>query len=908
MSTLGTFESFTTMRLGIYAAQQGLRVTGNNVANINTVGYTRQRVDQISFKAGGSDRYASMIDKRVGNGVLISGINQIRDPFLDIRYRNASNDTYHLDTWLSGLRDIATILDEVGKGDNDGDGLIYAQIQDLSEKLRAYSANPTIDNDRLVRESANALTALFRNSASKLDQLYENTKEDFYKNIDEVNQILYNIRDLDKSIREAEIHGDMALELRDERNLQIDKLSMYLDIKVEYSYENVGSGIEVEKLTIKLNNANPDASVTSDEAILVDGVFATQLSVPELKPLPNTYDTSDPKYAYLEGYPYLKAVTLSAAEIADYEAKGYELIPAGTDDNNNQLYYMGTTSVDEAEKVGNDNYTIQLGKLLNSKGVEWENSVTTWVDVTNMDNPPAKATYTYPVDFDAGAITDGILDNALKFRISNPDGSAEPFTEYTVGDINNGGPVTKADFLKFVAKKLTATGRYSDYKITSDGDNLIFTANNPGQVGLQEDVDRGAPAEPAELSVSVSDGTNSWIKLGTREEEDGFLPDDAGLTTDANGDTTNIKYVQVGDRWYRVTVETAYTREIALDDNDTRGILQAQREMLTEEGEFASEYDVAIDENALTKRGIPYYQKSLDLLAQKIAEVYNEINVGYMADKDGYYITKTGEQITLWDAEAQKRLPVSSDGLTSGQRQTLIEAGYYLKDENNNPVDKYGNPITDKDGNPITAPLSQDDYDKVILDFDKWITNDNIGGVKMGGVLFSNGNNGNATTDPPICAHNIDIAYGWSNGEWNLVPTFRMLFTEDGGLAHSTQNDNADHMLAMIDKALIYNPRDLAGSDAIGPMLFEGSFNGMLSNMMAVEASDERVTTIKLNTSATILEELDYAREGVSGVDLNDEAMNMVQYQKAMNAAMRLMTAIDEALDRLISNTGVAGR
>ena len=53
---------------------------------------------------------------------------------------------------------------------------------------------------------------------------------------------------------------------------------------------------------------------------------------------------------------------------------------------------------------------------------------------------------------------------------------------------------------------------------------------------------------------------------------------------------------------------------------------------------------------------------------------------------------------------------------------------------------------------------------------------------------------------------------------------------------------------------------------------------------------------------------LDSSREGVSGVDLNDEAMNMMQYQKAMNAAMRLMTAIDEALDRLINNTGMAGR
>ena len=75
--------------------------------------------------------------------------------------------------------------------------------------------------------------------------------------------------------------------------------------------------------------------------------------------------------------------------------------------------------------------------------------------------------------------------------------------------------------------------------------------------------------------------------------------------------------------------------------------------------------------------------------------------------------------------------------------------------------------------------------------------------------------------------------------------------------------------------------------------------------MMATEAEDARVTKIKLTTSYTMLVDLDTSREGVSGVDLNDEAMNMVQYQKAMSASMRLMTFIDSMLDRLINNTGI---
>ena len=82
----------------------------------------------------------------------------------------------------------------------------------------------------------------------------------------------------------------------------------------------------------------------------------------------------------------------------------------------------------------------------------------------------------------------------------------------------------------------------------------------------------------------------------------------------------------------------------------------------------------------------------------------------------------------------------------------------------------------------------------------------------------------------------------------------------------------------------------------------------MLSKTCTTLGSDRRIIGLDLNNSSIRQVELDSSREGVSGVDLNDEAMNMMQFQKAYSAACRLMTAIDEALDRLINNTGIAGR
>ena len=1082
MSMVGTFDGFTAARLGIYAAQHGLRVTGNNVANINTMGYTRQRADQVSFKVGANDIYKSFYDNHVGSGALVTSISQLRDPYLDIRFRNASNDTYHYDTWLSGMQNIASILDEVGKGDNQ-DGLIYKAIQDLAEKLRSYSANPTSLNDRLVRNSADSLTLLFHNAADRLEKLYNETVNEFNEDVSAVNEILTNIRDLNKTIREAEIHGDAALEMRDERNRQIDALSQYLDIKVQYSFEDVGGGIQVEKLTIKLNNANPDDSVHTDESVLVDGIYATQLSVPKELPARNTYGG---QYWYLKGFTYLKKIAADEDALKQYfdenglkmkdflktettedgtyyivgtkikgdastkevpivnehiddedsYLKGYEYIikiPVDDADPDEQqalddfllghdglnkedliksedgkYFIIGTHEQDEASKEEvpidneyddpylagydyiikipvedtdtleqylndiklsdllltqnpyieetadgeeesriyflfgtnnpdedglytepNENFTLQLGKLLNSKGEEWKTHTTAWVELTSKQ-APSKAVYTYPIDFNVDDI------NGLTFKIANANGSV---TEYTVGEADDTGevvPTDKAELLQFIANKLNNTDpkRYPGYTISSNGESLIFTADKPGAVGSDAE---GVPAEPPKLEVTTDTGDPGWIYIDPDKvtEKPGYLPDDMGtVETDEHGNVTKtVNYVQVDGKWYQLTIGTQYTYDVVLDDNDIHGILQAERELLTEEGEFSSEKDVAIDEGALTKRGIPYYMKSLDLLAQKFAKAYNQLNSGYAYNQDGNYIDETGYPLMLEDS------PVSVDGkLTDGQLQSLIDSGYFLMNDLGQPIDKDGSLIlgddgqplgyfrADKDGNAIDKDgnyISVDDngvpmkadtlsfdengkpsidegaYEKLVSDFDSWLDEN---GWKLGGDLFTN-LDGTSTTG--ITAKTISISHGWSNGLWNLVPTFKMLFTDSGGLTHSTQNDNADHMVAMIDNALTYNPRDLDGSDAIGPELFTGSFNDMLSNMMSVEGEDASITNVRLTTYATTLTELDYGREGVSGVDLNDEAMNMITYSKAMSAAMRVMTTIDEMLDRLINNTAV---
>ena len=123
----------------------------------------------------------------------------------------------------------------------------------------------------------------------------------------------------------------------------------------------------------------------------------------------------------------------------------------------------------------------------------------------------------------------------------------------------------------------------------------------------------------------------------------------------------------------------------------------------------------------------------------------------------------------------------------------------------------------------------------------------------------------------------------------------------------STQNSNVVHMRALLEQSFDYFPSSVV-DDASGVPMFRGNFASMFNNIGGVLASDQRSTNVKLNSYYNRAIELDTGRDSVSGVDLNDEAMNLMQYQKSYSAACRLMTTLDEALDKLINGTGTTGR
>ncbi len=216
-----TFFGFEAARKALMVSQRALDVTGQNVSNVNTEGYTRQRVDITSLSLdSGAARYARAKGDSVGQGADIKGIQQIRDQFIDVRYRKESAELGKLSVRLSVLTDIENVLDEIStNGLND-------RLNDFYNKLQDFSLNAeTVEFASIFRSSAQKVTEVLNQYSLSLKDIKE--QQVFYAktDIDDINRTIKKIADLNFEIKGDYSHGHSPNELLDERNLMLDKLS-----------------------------------------------------------------------------------------------------------------------------------------------------------------------------------------------------------------------------------------------------------------------------------------------------------------------------------------------------------------------------------------------------------------------------------------------------------------------------------------------------------------------------------------------------------------------------------------------------------------------------------------------------------------------------------------------------------
>ncbi len=206
---------------GLFANQKALSVTSHNVANANTEGYSRQRVDMSAYRP---DQLPGD-QGTLGTGVDTDAVKQIRDAFLDYQYRGVSSELSESEARAEIIENIEAILNE------PTDSGIRQLMDDFFDSVQELNKNPeSLSIRTLVRERAISLTSGIANMSSSLKDLQQDLNFEFEVSVENLNNYASQIADLNKIIYETELTGGTANDVRDQRNLLLDKMSELVDI------------------------------------------------------------------------------------------------------------------------------------------------------------------------------------------------------------------------------------------------------------------------------------------------------------------------------------------------------------------------------------------------------------------------------------------------------------------------------------------------------------------------------------------------------------------------------------------------------------------------------------------------------------------------------------------------------
>ena len=220
-----TFFGLNIAYTGLQAANAWLNTTGNNIANVETEGYSRQQVTQQAADALRLRTSYGM----AGSGVTAVSIDQIRNEYYDLKYWNSNstlgiyeehkNYMYQIEDYFNEtdtMRGFNTIFSEMFSG--------------LDEVFKSPGDNTV--KEQFLGQAGN-LCNYFSEMSTNLKKLQEDANSEIKNVADQINSIAAQIATLNKQINLIECNKVVANELRDNRSLLIDELSKYVDTEVQ---------------------------------------------------------------------------------------------------------------------------------------------------------------------------------------------------------------------------------------------------------------------------------------------------------------------------------------------------------------------------------------------------------------------------------------------------------------------------------------------------------------------------------------------------------------------------------------------------------------------------------------------------------------------------------------------------
>ncbi len=214
-----TFSILNTAKLGLLSQQLAIEVTGQNIANVQTKGYSRQ---EVNFEAT-TPRNFSL--GQIGTGVRVAGIERSHDKFLFSQILGEGDTLGRFKVRKDVFDQLEILLSESnGQSINKSLSSFFSGVQDLS-------SNPTglPERSNLIAEAQN-LASVFNKTGESLFQIQQNLDATITAEAERINNLTQEIAALNKSIHANEPTTFSANDLRDKRDQKVKELSELVDL------------------------------------------------------------------------------------------------------------------------------------------------------------------------------------------------------------------------------------------------------------------------------------------------------------------------------------------------------------------------------------------------------------------------------------------------------------------------------------------------------------------------------------------------------------------------------------------------------------------------------------------------------------------------------------------------------
>jgi flagellar hook-associated protein 1 FlgK len=240
----------------VNAHETALRVTGHNLSNVSTEGYSRQRAEFKTFEPiylPGLDREET--PGQLGQGVVVSRVTRLRDELLDKQIVAEGGKQGYWEARDPYLRGIDAMYLEIGESS------LRSKMNAFWEGWQELAQHPADMAPRTaLSERSQSLVDSIHDRFSQLKSMQSQANEDVYLTVGKINDITKQIAGLNETIQKVKAQGDNPNDLYDRRDLLVDDLSKLMDVTV--------------------NTRDPDEYMLhTGGTILVQGKIARQLEI-----------------------------------------------------------------------------------------------------------------------------------------------------------------------------------------------------------------------------------------------------------------------------------------------------------------------------------------------------------------------------------------------------------------------------------------------------------------------------------------------------------------------------------------------------------------------------------------------------------------------------------------------------